>query len=206
MSGSAQATWSFLTTLRTLREVQSPELWLAGKVDGSAVLWLRGDGTECAVDSGLLQAIRAGHCDLDRVILQRTPLRPVHQPVRSAAELSWFAGYHASDRLAPSLSPATAYRIRRWPDFGSIRPSSAQIRATALLATTGTTVSELAARLGLQTEEATRTLNALWACNVLFPASETPDAPNTTPRLPREQPVRGLRSLLQLLRQHLGLT
>ena len=196
--------WSFLKTLGTLRELPNSHVWLVGKIDGTSVFWLRGDGTEWATESFILEGVRNGVFNLERLVLEKSATSPVHRTVRPAADLCWFAGYYAGFSLAPWLSPSTRYRISRWPNFGLIRPATSQIRATAVVATSPATVNEVAARARIAPDEAARTLNALWACNLLTPLEASP-AKHAAPRRPRFESTGGLRSLLQLLRNRLGL-
>ena len=196
--------WGFVETLRTLREVQNSEGWLVGREGRVPVLWLKSDGTAYLAEPSTVQAIRLGILDLSRLKLRATA--PPHDgpSPRAGVELSWFAGYHASNQLAPWLKPAASYRVGRWPNFGLIRPSSSHIRITAALAAAPADLGQLAARTHTSMEEAIRTLNALAACDTITVVeSDVTPAPKS-PRV-SVQPRGGFTSFLRKLRKHLGL-
>lgn len=189
--------WRFLKKLRTLHEVQNGGVWLVGKIQGSTVLWLKGDCREYAVDPETLQALRAGRLDLNALQLQSASALGAHCVVRPAAELRWFGGYHSRPLLAPWLSAAERYGVSHWPNFGLIRPNASQIRMTALLASETLSLEKLVTRAHVTMEEAVRTLNALSACGLLETAPAQERARSTV--VPH---VIGLKSLLRLMRKH----
>jgi hypothetical protein len=120
--------------------------------------------------------------------------------------LSWFAGYYASDRIAPWLDAATPYRVTRWPNFGLIRPLPSHIRVAAAMASGPALVTEIAKRAQVSLEEATRTLNALSVANVVessVPSEKPRAAP--APATSVNQPRGGFTSFLRNMRKHLGL-
>ena len=201
--GDAVDSWSFLKTLRTLREVQNADVWLVGKRHATAVLWLRGDCREYSVDPETLQALRAGDLNCNEVQLQSGVALGAHRTVRPAEELTWFCGYHSPLELAPWLATAEQYSINRWPNFGLIRPSAAQLRVTALLAETPLTVEQLAVRAHVGGNEVIRILNALSACALLTPAARHATSVESRRRV--MEPVAGLKSLLRLMRKHFAL-
>jgi hypothetical protein len=201
--------WSFVEGLRTLRAVQNKEAWLIGREARTALLWLRGDAATYSAEPSTVQAIRRGSLNPNRLILHKGVAPSDGQAPRSGMELSWFAGYYASDRLAPALKPAAAYRITSWPNFGLIRPLPSQIRVLAGLTSASAHLAEIASRSGISSEEAARTLNALHACGVLVevggdPAGSNDSAPNRT-QADTPQPPGGLAKFLSHLRRHLGL-
>jgi len=197
--------WSFLDELRMLREVQNGDVWLVGKIAAATVLWVRGDCSEYSADPATLQAIRLGELRLTDVQLQRGVPLPAHRRPRPAAELVWFAGFHASPQLAPWLDAESHYRLVRWPDFGAIRPLPSQIRATATLSAAALTVQEIATRAHISLEEATRMLNALSACRLLT-AVDSATAAHKDIRKSVPEPAGGFKSFLRSLRKRLGLT
>ena len=206
VNGANQNSWGFIDALRTLREVQNSEVWLAGTQGRLTRFWVKGDGSEYATDTVVLQEIRRGAFPYDAVQLRRAEAPPSHRELRSTAELQWFAGYHAGTQLAPGLDESTPYRLTRWPNFGLIRPMPSQIRATALLAAGALTVGELARRGQLTLAEATQTLNALEACGLLQTVLPGSAAQNPSPPATESpQPPGGIRSLLRLIRKRLGL-
>jgi hypothetical protein len=198
--------WSFVEALRTLRSVANSETWLVGRSGRAPVLWLRGDAVSYSTDSATVQAIRRGTLSLSGVSLQKGA-DPASGPAqRSGMELSWFAGYYASTTLAPSLKAAgVRYRINQWPNFGLIRPLPPQLRVAAGLSSAAADLEEIMTRAKVTSEEAIRTFNALYACDVLI-AVESSGA--TTPALAASTVVRprgGFTSFLRNVRKHLGL-
>jgi hypothetical protein len=197
--------WSFVQTLRTLREVENASVWLTARQRQTTLLWLKGDGREYCAESGTLQAIRQGKLLLHTLELRKGAAPEGHRTARPSAELEWFAGYHAGDQLAPWLDATAHFRITRWPNFGLIRPLPTQIRLAALLASHALTIEEMMARLRSTRVEVVRTLNALDVCGLLATVARVPKKaapmPSTTP-----QPAGGIRNLLRLMRKRLGLS
>ena len=198
-----QDPWSFVEGLRDLRSVQNSEAWLVGR--GSArtpILWLRGDAATYTAEPVTVQAIRRGALNPNSLSLEKGLAPTGGQAPRSGMELSWFTGYHASDRLAPALTISTSYRISSWPNFGLIRPLPSQLRVAAGLSSAAADLSAIIKRAGVTAEEATRTLNALYACGVLIGVSpaEAGGAVSTNARQRA-----GLAKLLASVRKHLGL-
>jgi hypothetical protein len=196
--------WSFVDTLRTIREVQNSEAWLVGRDGKLPCLWLRGDGAMYAAEQTTIQAIRRGVLNLARLDLQKGSLPEGGPAVRAGTELSWFAAYHASPELAPWLKPGARYRVTRWPNFGLIRPMPSHIRVAAALASSPARLDEIATRAHVSAEEATRTLNALAVADVVVSIDDdiTPVVKKAAPAV---QPRGGFGSFLRNVRKHLGL-
>jgi hypothetical protein len=173
--------WAFVETLRALQEVQNSEAWLVGRDGNTALLWLKGDGSYYAAEPSIVHAIRRGALDLNWLSLRAGSPPPNAPKVRPGIELAWFAGYHASETLAPWLNQDTRYRLVRQPDFDCIRLSHSQSRAIDILAETASDLTELAACSQVSVEEATRTLNALAVCGMLM----IPQSPQMPSRLER---------------------
>jgi hypothetical protein len=197
--------WSFVEALRTLREVQNSAVWLTALQGSSPLLWLKGDASEYSADPNTLQDIRRGTLELGALRLRQGASPPAYRGLRPAAELEWFAGYHASTELAPGIDPAAIFRITRWPNFGLIRPLPSQIRVTALLAAGPLTLDQLTRRTDMSRVEAVRTLNALDACSLLTVVDRAAAA-TANPRSPAPQPPGGLATFLKLVRRKLGLS
>ncbi len=194
--------WAFVESLRTLRLVQNSEVWLVGRDSRLQVLWVRGDAVAYAADPLAVQAMRDGSLNLSKLALDKGLGPSPALPSRSGIELSWFAGYYASDHLAPALQAETRYRIARWPNFGLIRPPPSQVRIAAVLASTAGDIGEITSRANVSTEEATRILNALYACDVLVAVSAAESRAASKPRAFPE-PRGGLAKFLRNLRKHL---
>ena len=196
--------WSFVETLRTIREVQNSETWLVARDGKVPCLWLRADGAMYAAEQSTIQAIRRGTLDLARLDLQKSVLPAGGPAPRAGTELSWFAAYYASADLAPWLKPTVRYRVTRWPNFGLIRPLPSHIRVAAALASMPARSDEIAARAHVSEEEAIRALNALAVANVVV-AVDTDVAPVETIAPPAVEPRGGFVTFLRNVRKHLGL-
>jgi hypothetical protein len=198
--------WSFVESLRTLRAVQNSEGWLVGRDNDMPLVWIKTDATGYFVEPSIAQALRRGQIDLSRLNLRRGAPPAAGSFVRSGVELAWFAGFHASDQLAPWLKAEDRFRISRWPNFGLIRPPPSQIRVAATLAKATVTLSELASRAHVPAEEAIRTVNALATCDVLVASdAASPAAPSLTRSANIAAPAGGFRAFIRNLRKHLGL-
>ncbi|MFL6604403.1 MAG: hypothetical protein ACJ8R9_24135 [Steroidobacteraceae bacterium] len=200
----SQEPWSFVETLRTIAEVQNSEAWLVARDAKVPCLWLRADGALYAAEQATIHAIRHGTLNLANLTLQRAPPPDGGPGSRAGAELSWFAGYHASADLAPWLKRATRYRVTHWPNFGLIRPLPSQIRIAAALTSTPARADEIAARASVSIEQATRTFNALAVANVLVAVGDEVASMQTS-RPPTMAPRGGLAAFLSNVRKHLGL-
>lgn len=197
-----QDPWSFVEGLRALRSVQNSDAWLVGRNGRTPILWVRGDAATYTAEPVTVQAIRSGALNPNSLTLTKGSAPTGGQAPRSGMELSWFTGYYASDRLATALTISTSYRISSWPNFGLIRPLPSQLRVAAGLSSAAADLSEIIKRAGVTAEEATRTLNALYACGVLIGVSpaEAGSAVSANAR-----PRAGLMKLLAKVRKHLGL-
>ena len=198
--------WSFVNALRVARTRDKSDAWLVASAAEAPALWIRSGGTTYLAAPSTVQAIRVGALKLTALEL-RPGSPPADAPSpRPAAELCWFAAYHASDRLAPGLDASARYRMTRWPDFGAIRPASSQIRVVASLAGTEGNLAQISERAQVSVEEATRTLNALVSCGFAAAADVgTHRAIAARSRLSEPQPRGGLATFLQNFRKHLGL-
>jgi hypothetical protein len=196
--------WSFVDTLRTIREVQNSESWLVARDVKLPRLWLRADGAMYVADHTTILGIRDGTLNLATLNLQKSKPPTDGVAARAGTELSWFAGYHASREIAPWLNAAARFRVTRWPNFGLIRPAPQHIRVAAAMASTAGKPSEIAARARVSVEEAIRTLNALAVAGVVVAADEGVQAPATraaTTAAPRG----GFTAFLRNMRKHLGM-
>jgi hypothetical protein len=203
-AAAAADPWSFVETLRTIREVQNSEAWLVARDGRVTSLWLRADAGMYAAEHATVQAIRRGTLQLANLELEKSSFPEGGPTPRAGTELSWFAAYHASPYLAPWLNAATRYRVTRWPNFGLIRPLPSHIRVAAALASSPARPDEIAARANVSPEEAIRTLNALAAANVVV-AAETEVVPARKAAAPAVQPRGGFGSFLRNVRKHLGM-
>jgi hypothetical protein len=208
LASTNQDPWSFVEGLRTLRSLQSSEVWLVGRDARTPILWVRGDAATYAAEPATVQAIRSGALNPSGLTLEKGSAPLGGQAPRSGMELSWFTGYFASGDLAPSLTRSTGYRMSSWPNFGLIRPPPAQLRVAAALAAASVDLSEIIRRAGVTADEAARTLNALYACGMLVSASpREPGSAGSAGARQRanSEPRAGWAKLLANVRKHLGL-
>ena len=196
--------WSFVEALRTLRLVQNSQAWLVGRDGRTPLLWLRGDVASYSADAGTVQAIRRGSLRLSQLTLAKSQEPVSGSTPRSGMELSWFAGYHASNQLAPGVKAGARYRIMRWPNFGLIRPLPSQLRVAACLSSAAADLDEIIKRASVPADEAMRTLNALHACDVLACLGVDERVTSATSRAP-PVPNGGFTKFLHNVRKHLGL-
>ena len=201
--------WSFVEALRTLHTLSNSTLWLECKGTRGTLLWIRGDGQRYFCDDSTAGAIAAGGIDLSGLTLQKGTTPPNSLQARAGSDLLWFAAYHASAELAPSLSEQTSLRLLRWPDFGRVRARdeasrTAQLRIVAALAESPLSVAALLRRAQANVEHTMRTVNALTSCALV----ETANASAATAVVPKERspaPAGGLRQFLRNLRKQLRL-
>jgi len=198
--------WEFVEILRTLNPSLSQKDWFVGQRNGESLFWLSGDGLTYLTAPSTAQAIRSGTIDLSDVVLV-----PAHgskpNPIlraRASIELRWFAGYYASEQLAPWLLSAMQYNLTRWPDFGAIRPAPSQIRIAAVLSIEPISLSQLVERSKSSLPEATRTLNALATCGALA-VVESQSVAKRSPRKTSATPRKGFTRFFLEIRKHLGL-
>ena len=196
--------WSFVETLRTIREVQNSEAWLVARDGKVPRLWLRADGAMYVAEETTIQAIRRGTLNLARLDLQKSALPAAGPAPRAGTELSWFASYYASEKLAPWLKPTVRYRVARWPNFGLIRPLPSHIRVAAALASMPARADEIATRAHVTEEEAIRALNALAVANVVVAVDGDAELVKTASPTVVE-PRGGFGTFLRNVRKHLGL-
>lgn len=119
--------------------------------------------------------------------------------------MSWFAGYYAGAQLAPAVKARARYRMSQWPNFGLIRPLPSQLRVAAGLSAAAADLEEIIARANVTREEAIRTLNALYACDVLIAAEPLEKAIPAVASTTVAQPRGGFTRFLRSMRKHLGL-
>jgi len=203
-AASEDGPWKFVEALRAVRDVRNSEQWLAAHQGAAAVLWLRGDGAVYRATAQTVETIRSGKLALSALTIHPASTMPVDVPQRSGFELGWYAGLFASQALAPWLSTQTKYRLRQWPNFGSIRPSPAVLKVVSALASAPASVNDLVSRSGLPAGEITRAFNALSTCESI---AEVETVRNIEMRrVVTATPSGGFTGFLKRVRRHLGLT
>lgn len=197
--------WNLPEALRTLREVSNDSLWMVARDGADPVVWLRGDGSVYFATESFVKSLRT-----DAAISTRLELRNGYPPPktrvleRPGLEFFWYAGFNASDIIAPWLNATRCYRLKSWPDFGVIRPDPAVLRVVALLATEPMELLRLAARARVPITLASRVCNALSLCEVLVAAEPMP-LDKSKGASPIAAPQGGFAGFLRRLRNHLGL-
>jgi hypothetical protein len=171
--------WTLVEALFTIRAVENGQAWLVARAARTPVLWIRGDGGAYAADPAAVQVMRDGSLDLHRLALRRSSEPGPDLERRSGMELSWFAGFHASETLAPQLQADAAYRIQRWPGFEQIRPQPVQLRLAAALSSRPVSLDQIVGERMFPRNMAIKTFNALYACGLLV---QTPADPPQEPR------------------------
>jgi hypothetical protein len=201
--GSEDGPWKFVEALRAVRDVRNSEQWLAAHRGTAPVLWLRGDGAVYRATAQIVDTIRSGKLALGALSIQPASAMPVDVPQRSGFELGWYAGLFASHTLAPWLSSTTKYRLRQWPNFGSIRPTPAVLKVVSALASSPASVDDLVARSGLPATDVIRAFNALSTCESIVEVEAVRNL--ETKRPATAAPSGGFTKFLKRVRKHLGL-
>jgi hypothetical protein len=205
-SATGELTWKFIETLRTVRDVRNSETWLAAHRGAKPVLWLRGDGAVYRASAPVVEALRNGSLVLSSLDIQPETAMPADLAQRSGFELAWYAGLQAGDALAPWLSRRTKYRLRQWPNFGSIRPEPAVLRIVSTLASTPASIDDIVARGGATALVAARAFNALSTCESIAEVETAPNVAVARAAAPSvATPAGGFGRFLHRVRKHLGL-
>lgn len=200
LPAATAASWEFAASLRALAHAPVAAQWLVTRADDGAEVMVSGNLRSFACDSATLARIRGGRIALSALEPATTQLVPARQNRRAIDELLWYTGCNAGAGLAPWLDALASFRLRRWPDFGFLRPTRAQLQIVAALAARAQTRSELARAVEAPKSDVDRILNALSLCDLL--------APTSAPALQRNRGVANLaagfvRSLIGSLRKTL---
>lgn len=184
--------WHFAESLRRSALVTSHGQW-----NRAGCVYLRDDGCVFATDDASLRALREGQLALPRfaATMAQKPANLSEYPIE---QLAWFTGWWAeADHLAPWLEPAAHYRLRQWPDFGTLRGDQSTLRIAALLASRAWALDALVQHGDLERHHVIRFLNAASLCGLLITSAPTPSPPN--------KPNGFLTGLLGAMRVRLGL-
>jgi len=185
--------WQLADALRTLGMGTTHGQWLR-----TGGIYVRDDGRQFAAADADLARIREGRLQ-DAGFTDRVPAPPAGLRVHPIEELAWFAGWWADgERLAPWLSADMRFRIRHWPDLGTIRAGRDAIRLTAMLGNQMWTADELVAASGIDRSQVVRYLNATSVSGLLVTRAGAP-------RVQPERPPGLIASLVRGLRARLGL-
>lgn len=133
-AGTAVPAASAWTALESLRRVMAQAGGNAAQVAVTA------DGSQLWIDRGCAFADAATFQRLRDGELVATPFAPTdaalppHLKPFPLVDLAWFLALAGPGELAPWLDPRSAYRLRRWPDFGRLGGSSSMLELAAMAA------------------------------------------------------------------------
>ena len=190
---NADTQWRFAQRLRKMALSIEHGKWL--RIDS---IYLRDDARFFAADEVTISKLRSGPMKWSgqELTVARPPDGLLTVPVD---ELAWFVGWWADgQKLAPWLDKNHSYRLRHWPDFGSLRGSQLQFRMAALIAARAWTVDELVHSRGLSAESVIRFLNAASLSGALIACTAA-----ATPMPPK--PAGFMAGLVKNIRSRLGL-
>ncbi len=185
---------NFVEAFRALCPATAAGSWLR-----SGNIYVRDDGLEFALHRDHFEALQSGQLVIGAFeeSLTAPPGDLIRRPVEA---LAWYAGW-ACERLLPDLDANALFRLRRWPDFGTIGSQHHQIRLAAMLAGHPWSRDALTQKSGLGVDYVTRFFNAAAVAGLLeATATSTPPASRAA------QPASGLlASIVRGVRLRLGL-
>lgn len=189
--------WAAAESLRRFTTHTSERGWQVARSDHGARLWV-GDGLAHALPDTLAQ-LRDGRVALGAFGATSEGPPPAAQPL-PIGDAAWYVGLAAPPGLAPWLEQDTAYRLRRWPDFGRLGALPDMVELSALAASQPCTPSSLARLSGHALADVHRFLAAASLAGLLMaPArSET-----LAPAPARARPQSGWMRFVGDLRRHL---
>ncbi|MDX1803508.1 MAG: hypothetical protein R3292_05465 [Alcanivorax sp.] len=148
------------------------------------------------------------HQQLRSKELPLSALHEVHEPLgeqlarRPIFELAWFTAQHAADALAPWLAPAGQFKLKRWPNFGSIKNDRLYLSLCAMLTRGTWGRQQLMERTHCNAGQLDRFLSACSMSNLLINDST---APTLASEAPQVQNAGRFGSMIRGLRNRLGL-
>jgi hypothetical protein len=190
--------WAFAESLRRLtRNTATGRLYAAAGACGA--LFVLDDMSAYFASTELLGQMLMQHVELPSLepAQERVPEGYLRRPV---LELAWFAGLNGPAGLAPWLDRRASHRLRRWPDFGLVRGTRAQLALSAALSKNAWTVDHLAHAVQQPPAQVERFLNACSMAGLLSSVVET-----TQPEPPPPPAPSRFGSLIRGLRNRLGL-
>ena len=127
----AASAWTALESLRrVMAQAGENGAQVAHTADGSQ-LWI--DHGCAFADATTLQRLRDGELVATPFAAADTALPNQLKPF-PLVDLAWFLALSGPSELAPWLDRASAYRLRRWPDFGRLGGSSSMLELSAMTA------------------------------------------------------------------------
>jgi hypothetical protein len=130
-----------------------------------------------------------------RALAQARDFRPMR-------ELEWTFWISArSPWLRTELNREAAYKLTRWPDFGRLAHSHAEVRLASFLMSQPTTLRELSERTGVGDERAMNFFNAAHGLGVLAPVEALDTAMRVRPAVKAPS---GIGALIAQVRRKFG--
>ncbi|EKF74969.1 hypothetical protein A11A3_05931 [Alcanivorax hongdengensis A-11-3] len=154
------------------------------------------------IDPGLHQQLRSKDLSL-------SALEEVNDPIsnqlarRPIFELAWFTAQHAHEALAPWLAPAGQFKLKRWPNFGTVRSDRVYLSLCALLTRQACGREQLLEHAQCNAGQLDRFLSACSMSNLLISDS---NAPAPAPQVTNVNENGRFGSLIRGLRSRLGLS
>jgi hypothetical protein len=140
-----------------------------------------------------VQNVPVGDPILPRLIVDGQPMH----------YLLWPTGLHSGEgQLLPFLDAAKAYKLNRWPEFGTIDFTPQFLKVMSYLSKHAGTLSDVSAWAGIAREDVADLFNAAGLCGYLSPAAS--DDLARAPAQPTEA-VHEKRGLLNRIRAKLGM-
>ncbi|MBN8481725.1 MAG: hypothetical protein J0L88_09060 [Xanthomonadales bacterium] len=151
------STWMPLESLRQLMARHGDAGPLVATTSDGCGVWIDRGTAYAAVST--LQRLRLGELRVGAFATGPQPV-PASAVAFSTFDLAWFVALKGPTELAPWLERGTAYRLRRWPDFGRLGGTSALIELAALASAHAWTPARLAEASCQPIEDVHRFLNA----------------------------------------------
>ena len=154
--------WLFAEQLRKLSKAASCGVW-----QRLGTVHVLDSGSEFAISPARLEALRSGFVPTGG-FEQSVSILPEGLVKRPMEELCWFVGWYADEtQLAPWLNTSHHYRLRNWPDFGTLKGSYNQMRLSSMMSKQVWTLDGLIAASGMDSNTVTRFFNACALCGLL---------------------------------------
>ncbi|HEU4665420.1 MAG TPA: hypothetical protein VFS55_15425 [Dokdonella sp.] len=195
--GSASG-WAGAQSLRALVPQANALGWHVARTTLGEEIWL-GRGQVLA-DAATIARLRGNAFELT-AFHPAGSAPPATGIALAVSDFAWQVGMATPGTLAPWLDPATAYRLRRWPDFGRLGVSTGLLELCAASTVRAWTPAALADASGQSAANAHRFLAAASLAGLLAANGHEPaHAPIARGRLQG-----GWDRFLGGLRRHLGL-
>jgi len=156
-SSSTDSTWMPLESLRQLMARHGDAGPLHASTSDGCGVWIDRGKAYAAMTT--LQRLRLGELRVGAFATGPREVPPTGVAF-AITDLAWFLALKGPAELAPWLERGTAYRLRRWPDFGRLGGNSGLIELAALSSAHAWTPARLAEASGQRIEDVCRFLNA----------------------------------------------